>query len=53
MVAHLRARPELVGLRRWLLATRDAHGVYSELGFVPLENPERFMGIVSPYSSEG
>jgi nitroimidazol reductase NimA-like FMN-containing flavoprotein (pyridoxamine 5'-phosphate oxidase superfamily)/GNAT superfamily N-acetyltransferase len=52
MVAHLRARPELVGLRRWLLATRDAHGVYAELGFVPLENPERFMGIVSPYSPE-
>lgn len=27
----------------WLLATVDAHGVYTELGFAPLKNPERWM----------
>ncbi len=35
--------PELQGLRRWMLATADAHGLYSRLGFRPLAQPERFM----------
>lgn len=37
--------PELQGLRRWLLATRDAHGLYAQYGFVPLDKPERIMGM--------
>lgn len=45
MVTALRAHPELQGLRRWLLATKDAHGVYAPLGFEPLSAPERFMEI--------
>lgn len=40
--------PELQGLRRWLLGTKDAHGVYAALGFKPLEAPERFMAIRKP-----
>ena len=39
--------PEHQGLRRWLLATRDAHDVYSECGFKPLPLPERWMALVS------
>jgi GNAT superfamily N-acetyltransferase len=35
--------PELQGLRRFLLATRDAHGLYARYGFTPLANPTRFM----------
>jgi GNAT superfamily N-acetyltransferase len=35
--------PELQGLRRWMLATRDAHGLYSQYGFAPLHDPTRFM----------
>jgi GNAT superfamily N-acetyltransferase len=35
--------PELQGLRRWLLATRDAHGLYEKFGFTPLKRPEIFM----------
>lgn len=35
--------PELQDLRRWLLATRDAHGLYAHFGFTPLQAPERFM----------
>jgi GNAT superfamily N-acetyltransferase len=31
------------GVRRILLATNDAHGVYAKFGFVPLTNPERWM----------
>jgi len=36
---------ELQGLRRWLLATLDAHGLYRQKGFVPLQEPLRFMEI--------
>jgi len=35
--------PDLQGLRRWALATRDAHGLYSRVGFTPLHRPESFM----------
>ena len=35
--------PELEGLRRILLATRDAHGLYAQFGFRPLANPEEFL----------
>lgn len=37
------AHPQLQGLRRWILATRDAHGLYARHGFTPLAAPERFM----------
>ena len=35
--------PRLQGLRRWSLVTNDAHGLYAQVGFVPLKNPERYM----------
>lgn len=35
--------PQLQGLRRWILATRDAHGLYEKFGFTPLAHPESFM----------
>jgi len=34
---------ELGGLRRWLLATRDAHDLYRQFGFTNLSEPERWM----------
>jgi GNAT superfamily N-acetyltransferase len=34
---------DLQGLRRWILATGDAHGLYEKFGFTPLEKPEAFM----------
>jgi len=37
------AHPDLQGLKRWLLATRDAHGLYQQFGFVPLADPNRWM----------
>jgi len=39
------AHPDLQGLRRWLLATRDAHGLYRQFGFGELHSPERWMEI--------
>ena len=35
--------PYSAELRRWILATRDAHEVYAECGFVQLPNPDRWM----------
>lgn len=35
--------PDLQGLRRWVLATRDAHGLYRRFGFTEIANPERWM----------
>lgn len=37
------AHPELQGLRRWLLATRDAHGLYAKFEFASLRFPDRWM----------
>lgn len=43
MMAAILAHPELQGLRRFLLATSDAHGLYTKYDFQPLTRPERFM----------
>jgi len=40
--------PELHGLRRFALATKDAHGLYAQFGFTPLAAPERHMEILRP-----
>ncbi len=40
--------PALQNLRRWILTTRDAHGLYSQVGFTPVEVPERFMELHRP-----
>src|SRR5215510_7581566 len=39
------SHPELQGLRRWLLATRDAHGLYKQFGWAPLTKPDSWMQI--------
>lgn len=43
LVDFLQRHPELQGLRRWMLATRDAHGLYRKLGWTELGDPTRFM----------
>lgn len=40
--------PDLQGLRRWSLITRDAHGLYQRFGFKALANPDRWMEIHDP-----
>ena len=39
---------DLQGLRRFFLATLDAHGLYAQFGFEPLDHPERYMSIHRP-----
>ena len=40
--------PRLQGLRRWILATLDAHGLYEQYGFAPLRFPDRWMEKTAP-----
>ena len=42
------AHPDLQGLRRWMLATHDAHGLYRQFGFTPVAHPEIHMEIHRP-----
>lgn len=37
------AHPDLNGLRRFCLMTRDAHGLYAQFGFAPMPDPSRYM----------
>jgi GNAT superfamily N-acetyltransferase len=48
LAAAILAHPRLQGLRRFLLGTRDAHGLYAQFGFEPIKYPERFMEIARP-----
>ncbi|MFT7775623.1 GNAT family N-acetyltransferase [Roseateles sp.] len=48
MVQSLLAHPDLQGLRRFMLFTKDAHPLYARHGFKPLAAPERGMEVVRP-----
>lgn len=50
MVRALVEHPDLQTLRRWLLATRDAHGLYKQFGFLPVE-VDRWMELKLPASA--
>jgi N-acetylglutamate synthase-like GNAT family acetyltransferase len=39
---------DLQGLRRYMLGTLDAHGLYAQFGFKAIEHPERLMAVVVP-----
>lgn len=43
LVAAIVEHPDLQGLRRWGLRTRDAHALYERFGFTPLADPPRAM----------
>ncbi len=40
--------PALQNLRRWILLTRDAHGLYAKFGFTPIAKPDRYMELHRP-----
>lgn len=48
MMQAVDAHPELQGLRRWSLVTKDAHGLYARFGFRPVDRPERHMERTDP-----
>lgn len=50
LMQHIMAEPWAAGIRRFMLATRDAHGLYEQSGFNPLKEPVKFMELVrDPY----
>ena len=42
------SHPDLQGLRRMILVTKDAHGLYRQFGFTPIINVDRWMHILDP-----
>jgi GNAT superfamily N-acetyltransferase len=44
--------PDLQGLRRWALVTRDAHRLYQRYGFTPLQDPNGWMEMIRPFEGE-
>jgi GNAT superfamily N-acetyltransferase len=53
MVQALTEHGALQGLRRMLLITRDAHGLYAKFGFKALASPDRFMELHRPQAYAG
>lgn len=48
LIETIKNAPFLAGLRRWMLATKDAHGLYEQYGFETISKPELFMEIANP-----
>ena len=53
MLEAIAQHPELQGLRRFMLATRDAHGLYARHGFEPVRRPQSLMEILRPAPYSG
>ena len=49
LIEAVRAHPDLGDLRRFVLWTRDAHGLYEQFGFTRLHSQPGLMGIVQPF----
>jgi GNAT superfamily N-acetyltransferase len=49
LMESIKQHPQLQGLRRWVLTTRDAHGLYEQYGFTSPQFPERYMEILRPH----
>ncbi|RPJ20946.1 MAG: N-acetyltransferase [Chloroflexi bacterium] len=49
----IHSHPDLQGLRRWALVTRDAHGLYEQFGWASLNDPNSWMEILVPFQGEG
>jgi len=45
LIGTVMEHPELQGMRRWILGTRDAHGLYEQYGWKALAQPERWMEV--------
>ncbi len=53
LVGAIVEHPDLQGLRRWALRTRDAHPLYERFGFTTLADPPRFMERHNPHVYSG
>jgi GNAT superfamily N-acetyltransferase len=48
----IHSHPDLQGLRRWALVTRDAHGLYRQFGWGGLNDPNSWMEKLVPFQGE-
>ncbi|MFY9233346.1 MAG: GNAT family N-acetyltransferase [Fimbriimonadaceae bacterium] len=53
MVRFALGHPDFTPMKRWVLATRDAHEVYTELGFQPIDKPQNWMILRGEPTPEG
>ena len=53
LMEFVKGHEDLQGLRRFMLATKDAHGLYRQFGFTELANPSRMMEILQPNVYQG
>jgi len=53
LIETIHSHPDLQGLRRWTLATRDAHELYRQFGWEALANPTIWMEMLHPFAGEG
>lgn len=44
--------PDLLEMRRWVLVTNDAHGLYKQFGFTSIEDPEHWMQMFKLFPEE-
>lgn len=49
LMQNIKEHEDLSGLRRWMLATADAHELYKQYGFNAISMPERWMEIFTPH----
>jgi len=49
----IHSHPDLQGLRRWTLVTRDAHRLYRQFGYAGLNDPNSWMEVLIPFQGEG
>ena len=52
LVEVILSHPDLQRFRRWVLATKDAHELYRQFGFIELKRPERWMERPDPQMQE-
>ncbi|HEX2992954.1 MAG TPA: GNAT family N-acetyltransferase [Anaerolineales bacterium] len=52
LVQAIMEHPDLAGMRRWVLVTNDAHGLYRQYGFTSLDDPEEWMQNFKPVWEE-
>jgi GNAT superfamily N-acetyltransferase len=48
LIEVIMAHPDLRGLKRWMLHTKDAHGLYKRFGWTPAGKPETYMELNNP-----
>ena len=49
LVQTIMEHPDLRDVRRWVLVTNDAHGLYKQFGFTSIEDPEHWMQNFKPF----